>query len=61
MLPKIIYAVSKLTTEQSLKKAELDFSSATAQSQNIYLQFDLEKNNALNVIDTILNQMDTYL
>lgn len=54
-------SVSKITTEQSLKKAELDFSSATAQSQNIYLQFDLEKNNALNVIDTILNQMDTYL
>lgn len=53
--------VSKLTTEQSLKKAELDFSSATAQSQNIYLQFDLEKNNALNVIDTILHQMDSYL
>lgn len=54
-------AVSKISTEQSLKKAELDFSSATAQSQNIYLQFDLEKDNALNVIDTILNQMDTYL
>lgn len=54
-------AVSKITTEQSLKKAELDFSSATAQSQNIYLQFDLEKNNALNVIDTILHQMDSYL
>jgi len=53
--------VSKLTTEQSLKKAELDFSSATAQSQNIYLQFDLEKDNALNVLDTILHQMDSYL
>lgn len=55
------YNVSKLTTEQSLKKAELDFSSANAQSDGIYLQFDLERNNALNVIDTILNQMDTYL
>lgn len=54
-------AVSKITTEQSLKKAELDFSSAMAQSQNIYLQFDLEKNNALNVIDSILNKMDSYL
>lgn len=54
-------AVGKLTTEQSLKKAELDFSSTVSQSQNIYLQFDLEKNNALNVIDTILHQMDTYL
>lgn len=53
--------VSKLTTDQSLKKAELDFSSATAQSQNIYLQFDLEKSNALNVVDVILNQLDTYL
>ncbi len=55
------YAVSQLTTQETLKKAQLDLSSALSQSQNLFLQFDLEKNWSLNILDLILNQMDTYL
>lgn len=55
------YSVTQQTTEQSLKSADLNSSSAGAQSKNLYLQFPIEKNGLLNSIDTILHQVDTYL
>lgn len=55
------YDVAQQTAGQSLKQAELWISSADAQTQNIFLQFPIEKNNLLNLIDSVLHQVDTYL
>lgn len=60
-LAKNNYTVTQQTATQSLKQAELGLSSAESQIQNLKLQFPIEKNNLLNLMDTVLHQIDTYL
>lgn len=55
------YTTTQQTTDQSLRQAELWLSSADSQSQNIQLQFPVEKANLLNIMNSILDQIDTYL
>jgi multidrug efflux pump subunit AcrA (membrane-fusion protein) len=54
-------SVTQLSIGQSLKQAELGLSTSVSQWQNLQLQFPMEKNNLLDLIDKILHQVDTYL
>jgi len=55
------YDVTQQTSEQSLKQAELGLTNAASQSQNLLLQFPIERTNLLNLMDSILHQINTYL
>jgi hypothetical protein len=60
-LAKNNYNVTQQTAGQSIKQAELGISSAASQAQNLQLQYPIERTNLLNLMDSVLNQIDNYL
>ena len=55
------YNVSQKVTEQTLRKANLDYQNADNSTENLQLQLGVEKTNLLNLLDVILHQVDTVM
>lgn len=58
---KNTYEVTQATTEQNIKRANLDYTMSSIQIENLWIQFVVEKKSLMNNLDAILHQVDTYL